>query len=208
MAGKRVTKVEVERRIAVVYDFLVMGGDTPRLVANISRLFGTSARETARYVAKALERLRSAQQEKLGNKFGEIAEAFREVRRRAFEEGNLNVALRAADREAAMWGLYAPTSVSVTWREEVVMLLRQNLITAEEVQKELGDDIAKELLITAGVSRHEPRRLVDTLASANPASGGDETAGVARRSIADVFGRGAGSGNQRGSGDWEESGVS
>ena len=67
MAGKRVTKVEVERRIAVVYDFLVMGGDTPRLVANISRLFGTSARETARYVAKALERLRSAQQEKLGN---------------------------------------------------------------------------------------------------------------------------------------------
>lgn len=208
MAGKRVTKVEVERRIAVVYDFLVMGGDTPRLVANISRIFGTSARETARYVAKALERLRSAQQDKLGNKFGEIAEAFREVRRRAFEEGNLNVALRAADREAAMWGLYAPTSVSVTWREEVIMLLRQNLITAEEVQKELGDDIAKELLITAGVSRHEPRRLVDTLASANAAGGGDEAAGVARRSIADVFGRGAGGGNQRGGGDWEESGVS
>ena len=208
MGGKRVTKVEVERRVAVVYDFLVLGGDTPRILQNIAKLFSVGEREAHRYIEKALNRLRTAQQDKLGNKFGEIAEAFREVRRRAFEEGNLNVALRAADREAAMWGLYAPTSVSVTWREEIVMLLRQNLITAEEVQKELGDDIAKELLITAGVSKHGTRALVDTLASANPASGGDKAAGVTGRSIEDVFGHGAGGGNQRGGGDWEESGVS
>jgi len=208
MSGKRPSRIEMQRRIAIVYDFILLGGDGSRLRQNIMQLFTVKERHAQNYIDRAYDLFRNVQQAKLGNKFGEIAEAFREVRRRAFEEGNLNVAMRAADREAAMWGLYAPTSVSVTWREEVVMMLRQNLVTAEEVQKELGDDIAKELLITAGVSRHGNRALVDTLASANPPSGGNEAAGVARRSIADVFGQGAGSGNQRGGGDGEESRVS
>ena len=188
MAG-RVDKIEFERRIGIVYDFIVLGGDTPRIIANIAQLFGIKKRQAQTYINQATERLRSVQQTKLGNKYGEIAEVFREVRRRAFEEGDLNVALRAADREAAMWGLYAPTAISVTWREEVVMLLRQRLITAEEVTKELGDDIAKELLVAAGVSGHETQRLVDTLASANPTGDGDEAARVAGRSLADVFGQ-------------------
>ena len=205
--AKRPSRIEMHRRIAIVYDFILLGGDGSRLRQNIMQLFGVKDRHAQNYIDRAYELFRGVQQAKLGNKFGEIAEAFREVRRRAFEEGNLNVAMRAADREAAMWGLYAPTSVSVTWREEVVMMLRQNLVTAEEVQEELGDDIATEVLITAGVSRHEPRRLVDTLASANPPGGGDEAAGVEGGGVEDVLGRGEGGGNQRGGGDGEESGL-
>ena len=81
MAG-RVDKIEFERRIGIVYDFIVLGGDTPRIIANIAQLFGIKKRQAQTYINQATERLRSVQQTKLGNKYGEIAEVFREVRRR------------------------------------------------------------------------------------------------------------------------------
>ena len=49
-------------------------------------------------------------------------------------------------------GLFVERVQVQDWRSEIMALLREGKVTPEQVRKELGDDIAQELLIRTGVS--------------------------------------------------------
>ena len=50
-------------------------------------------------------------------------------------------------------GLNAPDELVVTWRDEVIDLLRNGAVAPEVVEAELGDELATELFNAAGVAR-------------------------------------------------------
>lgn len=66
-------------------------------------------------------------------------------------------ALKIMARRARLLGLDAVERAEVTWREEVISLLRSGSISVEQVIEELGRDLATELFISAGVPLDESR---------------------------------------------------
>jgi len=69
-------------------------------------------------------------------------------------QGNLDAIdriLRIMTRRAKLLGLDAVEQAEVSWREEIIVLLKTGRVTPEIVLSELGRDLASELFITAGI---------------------------------------------------------
>lgn len=61
-------------------------------------------------------------------------------------------ALKVMARRARLLGLDAIEKAEISWREEVISLIRSGRVTSEQVIEELGLDLASELFVSAGIS--------------------------------------------------------
>lgn len=80
------------------------------------------------------------------------------------EQKAANVVLRIMERRSKYLGLDQPTKIKMTdWRTEVIDLIRSGKITIEQVRKEMGDDVVKQLVESGSLGLPEGREAKDTI---------------------------------------------
>lgn len=92
-----------------------------------------------------------------------------------------NMVLRIMERRSKYLGLDQPSMVRVKdWRSEVIELLKQGTVTVEDIRRELGDELAKQVLESGSTGVIEGREvevegegepLQDELAAETPSLG-------------------------------------
>ena len=83
-------------------------------------------------------------------KSNQLAE-IRSARRQAWKDKNLAEVRQLIKLEIDLLGTAAPTRHDVTWRSEVMELVTSGRVTIEQVEQELGDELATELFNAAGI---------------------------------------------------------
>lgn len=69
---------------------------------------------------------------------------------------SMAICLKIMDQRARMFGLYAPSQVQVSdWRSEIIQLLKQKKITYDQLVTEVGIDLAREIVESAGTPKLE-----------------------------------------------------
>jgi hypothetical protein len=83
---------------------------------------------------------------------GELAK-LDEAEAEAWSQGRVDYVIRCMERRAKLMGFDKPArhEIKHDWRTELIDLLQDGTVTLEQVQDELGDDLAKELFESAGI---------------------------------------------------------
>jgi hypothetical protein len=73
-------------------------------------------------------------------------------------EKAVNAVLKIMDHRAKLLGLYAPSQVKVNdWRTEIIEMVKAGKVTREEAEKELGEELAREVFDTGSSNIIEGR---------------------------------------------------
>jgi len=149
MAGQRVDKAEVNRRINTVYRLLIKGYSSEEVLQNIAQMpWKVSRRQAQYYLAAARGRIDAEAAIDRHERWNEVMARLRIMRR---EAKTIKEELGILREEAALAGLYPPKSVMVTtWQDEVVDLLRKGQIAPADVRAAFPD-LAAEFFARAGV---------------------------------------------------------
>jgi len=149
MAGPKADKATAERRVEAVYRLILDGWTTEQIRHNTSD-WRVTERQIERYIAAANARIEATAAPIRAEHHRRAVAAHYQLLR---EAKTVREKLAVWQALAKLIGLNAPDELVVTWRDEVIDLLRSGAVAPEVVEAELGDELARELFDAAGVSR-------------------------------------------------------
>jgi hypothetical protein len=142
-------KLTVERRVEAVYRLILDGWTTEQILHNTAD-WPVNQRQREYYIAAANARIEATAAPIRAEHHRRAVAAHYQLLR---EAKTVREKLAVWQALAKLIGLNAPDELVVTWRDEVIDLLRSGAITPDVVEAELGDELARELFNAAGVSR-------------------------------------------------------
>lgn len=149
MAGPKADKATAERRVEAVYRLILDGWTTEQILHNTAD-WPVNQRQREYYIAAANARIEATAAPIRAEHHRRAVAAHYQLLR---EAKTVREKLAVWQALAKLIGLNAPDELVVTWRDEVIDLLRSGAITPDVVEAELGDELARELFDAAGVSR-------------------------------------------------------
>lgn len=150
MAGPKADKLTAEQRTEAVYRLILDGWTVEQIVENGRKLWRIKDAMIYRYIDKAWLRIEAvAAPERAEHHRRAVAAHYQLLR----EAKTVREKLAVWQALAKLIGLNAPDELVVTWRDEVIDLLRSGAVAPEIVEAELGDELATELFNAAGVAR-------------------------------------------------------
>ena len=150
MAGTKADKLTVEQRVEAVYRLILDGWTTEQILQNAAKSWGIKDRTGYDYIDRAWQRIEAvAAPERAEHHRRAVAAHYQLLR----EAKTVREKLAVWQALAKLIGLNAPDELVVTWRDEVIDLLRSGAVAPEVVEAELGDELATELFNAAGVAR-------------------------------------------------------
>jgi len=145
-------KLEYAMRVEAVRQMILSGQEATYIVQTISADYAVTERQGWNYIKAARGHILEATVPNREYLIAEHISVRRDIRMRAQLVGDLRAELGAAKDEAKLFGLYPAAQVEVKdWRDKVITALREKKVTPAVVRAELGDDLATELFIAAGV---------------------------------------------------------
>ena len=142
-------KLTVEQRVEAVYRLILDGWTREQILQNTAN-WRVSERQRDSYIAAANARIEATAAPVRAEHHRRAVAAHYQLQR---EAKTVREKLAVWQALAKLIGLNAPDELVVTWRDEVIDLLRSGAVAPEVVEAELGDELARELFNAAGVSR-------------------------------------------------------
>ncbi len=142
-------KLTVEQRVEAVYRLILDGWTREQILQNTAN-WRVSERQRDSYIAAANARIEATAAPVRAEHHRRAVAAHYQLLR---EAKTVREKLAVWQALAKLIGLNAPDELVVTWRDEVIDLLRSGAVAPEVVEAELGDELARELFNAAGVSR-------------------------------------------------------
>ena len=142
-------KLTVEQRVEAVYRLILDGWTREQILQNTAN-WRVSERQRDSYIAAANARIEATAAPVRAEHHRRAVAAHYQLLR---EAKTVREKLAVWQALAKLIGLNAPDELVVTWRDEVIDLLRSGAVAPEVVEAELGDELARELFDAAGVSR-------------------------------------------------------
>lgn len=142
-------KLTVEQRVEAVYRLILDGWTREQILQNTAN-WRVSERQRDSYIAAANARIEATAAPIRAEHHRRAVAAHYQLLR---EAKTVREKLAVWQALAKLIGLNAPDELVVTWRDEVIDLLRSGAVAPEVVEAELGDELARELFNAAGVSR-------------------------------------------------------
>ncbi len=142
-------KLTVEQRVEAVYRLILDGWTREQILQNTAN-WRVSERQRDSYIAAANARIEATAAPVRAEHHRRAVAAHYQLLR---EAKTVREKLAVWQALAKLIGLNAPDELVVTWRDEVIDLLRSGAVAPEVVEAELGDELATELFNAAGVSR-------------------------------------------------------
>lgn len=149
MAGPKADKATTARRVEAVYRLILDGWTTEQILHNTAD-WPVNQRQREYYIAAANARIEATAAPIRAEHHRRAVAAHYQLLR---EAKTVREKLAVWQALAKLIGLNAPDELVVTWRDEVIDLLRSGAVAPEVVEAELGDELATELFNAAGVSR-------------------------------------------------------
>ena len=149
MAGPKADKATTARRVEAVYRLILDGWTTEQILHNTAD-WPVNQRQREYYIAAANARIEATAAPIRAEHHRRAVAAHYQLLR---EAKTVREKLAVWQALAKLIGLNAPDELVVTWRDEVIDLLRSGAVAPEVVEAELGDELARELFNAAGVSR-------------------------------------------------------
>jgi hypothetical protein len=113
----KATRDQINKRIETVRQLILSGLNSERIVQSVTAEWKIKPRQGWNYIAKARACIEQLTEEARPYLLAEHVAVRRSLRERARKAGNLRAELAAAQDEAKLFGLYAPTQVDLTWKE-------------------------------------------------------------------------------------------
>ena len=142
-------KLTVEQRVEAVYRLILDGWTREQILQNTAN-WRVSERQRDSYIAAGNARIEATAAPVRAEHHRRAVAAHYQLLR---EAKTVREKLAVWQALAKLIGLNAPDELVVTWRDEVIDLLRSGAVAPEVVEAELGDELATELFNAAGVSR-------------------------------------------------------
>lgn len=130
---RKISKDEIERRIAIVQQLLLEGKSTPLIVQNISKQWDISERQAYHYVDKAWDNFASKYMKQRDKLLGFHVAARLNLFRKAYDNGHYGVCRSILEDLAKLQGLYV-NKVAFTDPEGEI---DYGALTADELVKRL-----------------------------------------------------------------------
>lgn len=150
MPAPKADKATAERRTEAVYRLILDGWTTEQIVENSKKSWHIKDAMAYRYIAAANARIEAVAAPVRAEHHRRAVAAHYQLLR---EAKTVREKLAVWQALAKLIGLNAPDELVVTWRDEVIDLLRSGAVAPEIVEAELGDELATELFNAAGVAR-------------------------------------------------------
>lgn len=152
--GGKNDQINIEDRRAKALE-LRKGGSSYRAIAKKLNVDVATAYNDVDSALKSLTRLNQSSVEELRTIELERLDTMLLAIHENVKSGHLGAidrALRIMEQRAKLAGLYAPVKTEeVTWQSEILTLLREGKITREQVEQELGTDLATEFFKSTGL---------------------------------------------------------
>jgi len=154
---------ERESRVSTVMTMLLSGARRIEVVQFSAKTWGIKTRQADKLIADATQWIRENAAKTRDEQITEHIGRMDTVYRSAFGAGDYHAAIKAQQDKAKLIALYPDPKLKVeSWQDEVMRLLREGKVGADDVLAEFGDtNETRKLIVAAGI----------------PADAGGQTAG-------------------------------
>lgn len=153
-AENKITNIERDRRVTIVYDLLVLGTSRAQILQYATnKEWNVRTRQIDNYIKQANDHFVKESQSHREAELGKARRRLEDLYQKTMKVQDYQRALAVQREINALFGLYAPEKHElITWEDEIIALLREGKVTSEQVRAEIGNELAENLFKRTGLS--------------------------------------------------------